>query len=354
MTILYTLLAIIAFILLIFIVYIAYLFISYKRLPDKQNLKSEIRNTTKLKTDTSYRALTFNIGYGAYSADYSFFMEGGKSSRAYSPEAVKENINGQLQEIESVNPDLIFLQEVDIKGHRSKMVNEVQFFNDNLPDYSSVFSQNYNSAYLFYPFTKPIGSAKSGILTLAKAKLEDSVRYSLPIDTDFNKLMDLDRCFSASKIPLENGKYLQILNTHVSAYSKNAEVKMEQFAKLFNFIDKSYQDGNYVIVGGDFNHDIIGNSPQLFNGTSEREQWEQPFPIEDIPEGFTLFDEGLAEAMIPTARSLNIPYQKGESKLMIIDGFLVSNNIKVESIHAMDLEFAHSDHNPVYMDFKLI
>ncbi|WP_243686077.1 hypothetical protein [Lentilactobacillus rapi] len=36
--------------------------------------------------------------------------------------------------------------------------------------------------------------------------MTDSTRYSLPIDTDFNKFMDLDRAFSVTHIPVENGK----------------------------------------------------------------------------------------------------------------------------------------------------
>ena len=36
-----------------------------------------------------YRVASYNIGFGAYSNDYSFFMDGGKESRARSPEAVR-------------------------------------------------------------------------------------------------------------------------------------------------------------------------------------------------------------------------------------------------------------------------
>ena len=37
----------------------------------------------------------------------------------------------------------------------------------------------------------------------------------------------------------------------------------------------------------------------------------------------------------------------------MIDGFVVSDNIKVKNIETLDLGFIYSDHNPVAMEFVL-
>ena len=37
----------------------------------------------------------------------------------------------------------------------------------------------------------------------------------------------------------------------------------------------------------------------------------------------------------------------------MIDGFLLSPNVKEISIHVIDENFENSDHNPVYMEFAL-
>jgi hypothetical protein len=56
---------------------------------------------------------------------------------------------------------------------------------------------------------------------------------------------------------------------------------------------------------------------------------------------------------IPTYRLLNTKYIEGETQVGIIDGFLVSPNIKIESIETMDLKFKNTDHNPVIITFQL-
>ena len=70
-------------VLVLLVGYLIYLFASYHRIPDNQELKVETSaaqtsNLSSLHTDTEYSALTYNIGFGAYTPDFSFFMDGGK------------------------------------------------------------------------------------------------------------------------------------------------------------------------------------------------------------------------------------------------------------------------------------
>ena len=49
----------------------------------------------------------------------------------------------------------------------------------------------------------------------------------------------------------------------------------------------------------------------------------------------------------PTNRTLEQPYRAGVNYTSVIDGLLVSPNVEVLGVETVDLEFAHSDHNPV-------
>ncbi|EPC22277.1 metal-dependent hydrolase [Lacticaseibacillus paracasei subsp. paracasei Lpp22] len=167
--------------------YLIYLFTTYYRVPDDQALKVKNQQSTQFKPGQTYTAMTYNIGYGSYPPSYSFFMDGGKYSRAYSKKSVRTSINGVIKTTQAQNPDVAFYQEIDPDGDRSQHVNEVKMVTGAQQQYANIYGQNYDSAYLFYPFTQPIGKAKSGILTLSKAKVDSSRRYSLPVDTDFNK-----------------------------------------------------------------------------------------------------------------------------------------------------------------------
>ena len=89
--------------------YIVYLYASYHRIEDNLELQAEAPSDSAqtgkesedksltgntLITETTYSALTYNIGFGAYTPDFSFFMDGGKSSWAKSRESVLETVQG--------------------------------------------------------------------------------------------------------------------------------------------------------------------------------------------------------------------------------------------------------------------
>ena len=106
------------------IAYGAYVLIDYHRLPDWQRLEIADNPSREIKTGTSYKVLSWNVGFGAYSEDYSFFMDGGKYSRAYSEQEVITNISAVSDLVNREAPDLIVFQEVDLDSTRSYHVNE--------------------------------------------------------------------------------------------------------------------------------------------------------------------------------------------------------------------------------------
>lgn len=349
------LLTIVSILSVVVLAYVGYVYFSYARIAD--NLPVEITQKAKIEQatiDKEYTITTFNIGYGSYTPDYTFFMDGGKQSKAVSKESVIENISGIIDTTKTIDPDFALFQEVDEKATRSRSVDEVTQITQQFNDYSSVFATNYDSAFLMYPILDPIGKSKSGILTLSNTAIEESVRYSLPIETNFNKFFDLDRAFTISKIPVENGKYLMIYNVHLSAYIKDQEIQKEQVHKLFDHMENEYKKGNYVVGGGDFNHDLLESSTETFkNDTTEEYTWLQPFPKKELPENLQVAALSETKKTVPSVRNLDKPYKNGESFVALIDGFIISDNVENISGKVTDAEFKNSDHNPVEMIFKL-
>ena len=282
-------------------------------------------------------------------------MDGGKESRARSKDSVVKCVNGTAETALSYKPDFVLFQEVDIDSTRSHHVDQAVQIIDLFKakgSFDSVFAQNYNSAYLMYPLTKPHGASKSGLLTMSRADITSSLRRSLPIATDFKKLLDLDRCYSISRIPVENGKELILVNLHTSAYGTDASQGNAQMEMLFADLKAEYDKGNYVVCGGDFNHDFTGTSKEYFNpGGDEDFTWCQPFPEEIIPEGFSRCTD-YAEGMVPSSRNTDIPYSE-DSFVVILDGFVISDNVSCNYVQIQDEGFKYTDHNPVVMKFTL-
>lgn len=341
--------------LVIILAYVGYVYFSYSRIADNIPIQTVQKAKTKQAiTNTEYKITTFNIGYGSYTPEYTFFMDGGKQSKAVSKESVIKNISGVIDTTKKIDPDFALFQEVDEKATRSHSVDEVAQINQQFNGYSSVFATNYDSAFLMYPVLDPIGKSKSGILTLSNKEIETSTRYSLPIETNFNKFFDLDRAFTVSKIPVENGKFLMLYNVHLSAYIKDQKIQKEQVHKLFDHMENEYKKGNYVVGGGDFNHDLLDSSSETFkNDPTEKYTWLQPFPKKELPKNLHVATISQTNVPVPSVRNLDKPYKKGESFVALIDGFIISDNVENVSGEVIDAEFEHSDHNPVEMTFKL-
>ncbi len=350
-------LVLIIFIVILIIVggYVAYVFLTYSRIEDNVDLSVEGSAQEKAQTGKEYTAVSFNIGFGAYTPDFTFFMDGGKESRARSKESVLKCVNGSAQTALSYDPDIVLFQEVDTGSTRSWHVDQKEILCsafDEKGDWDSVFACNYHSAYLMYPFNKPHGKSNSGLLTLSNMDVTSSLRRRLPISTGFKKLLDLDRCYNYSRIPVENGKELVVFNLHLSAYGTDASQGNAQLEMLFEDMQREYEKGSYVLCAGDFNHDFTGDSIAYFNpGTEKSFSWCQPFPDDLIPEGFVKCTE-YAEGMVPSTRNTDIPYSE-ESFVVILDGFIVSDNIETSYVQNMDEAFAYTDHNPVVLKFML-
>lgn len=362
-------------ILLVLIAYIFYLYANYHRIEDNLVLEVEsapdagedlegltsgarpdsasARYNTALTTGETYSALTYNLGFGAYTPDFSFFMDGGRSSWAKSKESVQNTIQGAGELIASYEPDFALLQEVDLDSTRSYHVNEYSILKTCLSSYNSVFAQNYDSAFLFYPFTQPHGSSKSGLALFSRYLVTDSLRRSFPVSTSFSKFFDLDRCYSISRLPVDNGKELVIFELHMSAYGNSDAIREGQIRMLADDMQKEYEAGNYVLCGGDFNHDLKASEDDSEN----RESWAYPFPRASLPDHFSFCIDQLTDeerdSLWNSARNADMEYVPGETYTVTLDGFIISDNIECVSYDNINTGYTYSDHDPVYLEFTL-
>ena len=369
-------------IVLILAVYIIYLYASYHRIEDNQELQVEtISDNTLLgdaiTTGEKYSALTYNIGFGVYTPDFSFFMDGGKSSWAKSKDSVKETIKGAGELVASKDPDFALVQEIDLDATRSYHVNEYSILKETIPAYNCVFAQNYDSAFLFYPFTQPHGKSKAGLALFSKYPITGSMRRSFPISTSFTKFFDLDRCYSISRVPVDNGKELVIFELHMSAYGNSDAIREGQIRMLSEDMQKEYEAGNYVICGGDFNHDLKAADTQSAESKesdeanessdtqadtddseeAEPESWAYPFPRSELPEHFSFCLDQLSEDekkdLWNSARNADMEYVPGETYTVTLDGFIISDNVECTKYENVNTGYSYSDHDPVYMEFYL-
>lgn len=335
--------------------YLVYVFSTYHRIEDRQPLEihAAAQEGKAAATGQEYSVLTYNIGFGAYTPEFSFFMDGGKSSVAESEESVMAAVAGAADTAWKEMADIYLFQEVDLNSTRSHHVNQYEILSSFFTEYDSDFAVNYDSAFLFYPLTEPHGKSLAGLATYSVFPVESALRRSFPVSTGVKKVLDLDRCYSVSRIPVQNGKELIVYNLHMSAYGSDDAVREGQVSMICGDMQKEYEAGNYVICGGDFNHNLKAMSKEE---ESEME-WAKYFPREEMPKGLSFVLDSLTqeerEKLHNSARNTDAAYEEGVTFTVTLDGFIISDNIECISYESINTGYAYSDHEPVKMVFKL-
>lgn len=295
--------------------------------------------------------MSWNIGYGALGETSDFFMDGGSMVRAESKETVRTNLDAILSEIRSVKPDIVLLQETDRNSSRSFKIDEYAYLKDGLYDFQSAFANNYKVSYVPYP-VPPLGTVDSGIATFSGFAINSSERVQLPVPFSWPvRTINLKRCLLVSRIPVEGSdRELVIVNLHLEAYD-DGEGKLAQTKMLAELLIREAKAGNYVIAGGDFNQ--IFSSADASAYPCYGDNWAAPeIDVTQFGEGWSF----LMDETVPSCRLLNMPYQGADAdtfQYYLIDGFIVSENLRIETFETKDLGFVNSDHNPVVLSVTL-
>ena len=297
----------------------------------------------------TYHVVTLNIGYAGLGRDRDFILDGGKESIPKSKEEVEQNLSKLLGALYSQKADLVLLQEVDVNSRRSFSINELAYFTRGL-SMGKAFAYNFKVPFVPFPIP-PIGKVESGLLTLSNLKVEEAQRISLPNAHAWPiSLANLKRALLVEWLPIdESDASLVLINLHLEAYT-SAEARQTQLDALFTLMKAEYNKGNYVVAGGDFNASFPG--AEEWYSLIDEEIWVPgELRMDDLPSGFSY----VSDLSVPTCRSLDKAYNGNRDNhiMYAIDGYIVSDNVKVNGIQTIDLNFQNTDHQPVIMDFTL-
>lgn len=295
----------------------------------------------------SVKILSWNLGFGALGDNADFFMDGGKMVYPADEARVRTNIDAFINEVRAQDADIVLFQEIDTDSDRSYHIDQVAVF-DGIGYNSRAFAYNFRVVYAPVPIP-PMGKIDSGIAVYSSYPISSAERIQLPCPFSWPiRTFNLKRCLLVTRIPVEGGKEIVLINLHLEAYD-DGEGKAAQTLMLMNILNEESGKGNYVIVGGDFNQ---GFSNVPCNYTVYPEQW-QPGTID-----VSHFEDNWQFIMnneIPTCRSLYYPLKGNEDSVQyyMIDGFILSKNITVESYEIIDRGFENSDHNPQLIGITL-
>jgi endonuclease/exonuclease/phosphatase family metal-dependent hydrolase len=323
-------------------------FTEYKPAPVEQ-VQAFGKGSPLAADKTEFSVMTWNIGYAGLGRETDYFYDGGTMVQPEKKdmEFFLKGIYSELKSTDSL--DFIFLQEVDINSKRSYHEDQLQELKKALPEHCYAFALNYKVAYIPIPVLEPIGQVNAGICTFSKNPSESNERHAYDAFFSWPKrLAFLKRCFLASSFEVCGGRQLIMVNLHNSAYDVTGELRSKELVQLQAYLQREYQEGNFIVVGGDWNMNPRGFLPELISSGDKAYSIQPAMDSTFMPGWQIVYDPAL-----PTNRNTDAAYKKGVTGTTVIDFFLVSPNVTVLKCFTLDKGFENTDHNPVFFKFRL-
>ena len=294
---------------------------------------------SQVNSDTELRFLSWNLGFAGMSAEMDFIADGGRRYRASSSNQVEDNYNSILNQIQVIDAQILFLQELSRDSFLTRGKDVLGGLQQDLANYRSVYTPTVRIRFL--PL---VGNLDIGKATWSTWDLESGVRRALPTSMDLPTITIQQFNILEARLPVQGVQWEWVLlNIHLSAFD-DGDLREEQLQKVIALMEAEYRIGNRVVAGGDWNM-LLADTEFPYTTDKKYLFWVHELPAGIVPQGWQW---GL-DSTVPTCRTLEQSYQIGVNYTCVIDGYLVSPNVEIVRTETVDLKFENSDHNPVVM-----
>ncbi len=218
--------------------------ISPQRLPHAAILKFS-DSSTPTQNPNTLKIVTYNIGYAS----------GIKNNKSLLlKEEAENNLRAMADVLKKLNPDILFLQEVDFDSARTFGVNQFQYLADALGMPYGAYVLTWNKKYVAWPYWPPslhFGRIVSGQGVLSRYPItkQDLLYFPRPASNPFwYNWFYLDRVVQHLTIEMGN-RMIKAYHVHIEAFDPKEKVK--QLKTLTEVVVKDHESRR--IVAGDFN-----------------------------------------------------------------------------------------------------
>jgi endonuclease/exonuclease/phosphatase family metal-dependent hydrolase len=300
------------------------------------------------------RVVTFNVQFLA-GTGYHFFYEGGPDTLVARSD-IENTVRLVGAFLADSNADLVLLQEVDSGARRTCYLDELALLRNALPQEMHNLATAYYWKSKFVPHPKILGPAGTKLVVFSRYRLARARRFQLPytsgnlIERDFN----LKRAILEVELPLANGDFLTVLNTHLEAFPKNTQVMERQIQKVLERLHWSGRRNRPWILGGDFNLLPPGQSARL--SPEHRANHREPSEIGSIYERYP----GVPTVAEATGSEMNRCFtftqrsSRGRIPVRTLDYLFAAPSVTIERYRVQQEGMLNvSDHLPLIAEFAL-
>ncbi len=195
--------------------------------------------------------MTWNIRF-ACGAEILWFGDACGSRTILRKKEVSDNLDRLIEEINRIKPDILLLQEVDIKAKRTAYIDQMKYIMDRTYFGDGYYATNWNSQFIA---SDGIGRLDEGNAILSVWPLSDGNLFPLPLRNDLDALTKyfyVRETVMSALATMPDGKAFYVVNTHLSAFSTD-DTKYRQLLRYIDICDSLSATGMPLVTGGDFN-----------------------------------------------------------------------------------------------------
>ena len=286
----------------------------------------------------SLSVMTYNIGFGA--------GLGGLLGVTYKKDFVQANLDKMAETILKYNPDILCMQEIDVRSRRSFAINQVEFFAKKCGYPYVAVSYTWNRYYIPFPFTldvrKHFGKVLAAQATFSKYPIKSNITLALPqVESRpwWYRFFYLNHVTQVVEVEVGD-KSVDIVNIHFEAFDKASRKKQAYY--LIAELEEVCHDCP-LIIAGDFNAVAFKEGPLFFN--------DEPTVDYGSDHTLSLFTvlPFIDEVSFETPETF--PANHPTRTLDYI--FYAPKFMDVVESKRCDDAFTASDHLPIYTRFKL-
>lgn len=318
--------------------------------------------------DSVLKVMTWNIRFGI--GRQPWFGDACGNNTVFKKEEVMPGLDAVIQRIEEVHPDILFLQECDVKSTRTAYIDELQYILDNTYFNYAAYVSEWKAEYI--P-SDGLGRMDMGLVILSPWPLTDAKRINLATRGDQAGIVNyfyLHSCIVKANVKIPGFKEIPLLNIHASAFATD-DTKKKHYEEFKAELDKLNAENRYFIAGGDLNELPPGSDSTDFcyEDMCEGESFHQPGddPQHKAGSDYTpesewlqpLYDAykcaiPLSEYQLNQAAYFTHTTRPGHIWDRTLDYLFTNNRWRQGSAKTHQEFFGESDHAAVSADFVLV
>ncbi len=318
--------------------------------------------------DSTLKVMTWNIRFGIRRAPW--FGDACGNKTVFKKEEVMPGLDSIVERIKEVKPDVLFLQECDVKSNRTAYIDELQYILDNTYFNYAAYVSEWKSE--FIP-SDGLGRMDMGLVILSPWPITDAKRINLATRGDQSGIVNyfyLHSCIVTGRIKIPGFKEVPLLNIHASAFATD-DTKKKHYEEFKAEMDKLNDAGEYFVSGGDLNELPPGSDSTDYchEDMCPGESFHQPGddPQHKAGSDYTLENQWLLP--IYTAYKCAVPladYQQDQLAYFThttrpqhfwdrtLDYLFTNNRWRAGSVVTHQNFLNNSDHAPVSAEFVLV